>query len=108
MDGAGVITPLAQGWGTDKGAVLAPGSNFPQPELVPVDLGSKQAVIRAEPERMNPAHGAEQLLAGARVPQPQRAVPARAGQQVPSVVEGHPDPVAAMAFQHQGLLAAGH
>src|SRR5205823_2602870 len=68
VDGAGVIIPLTQGWVADQGAVLAAGSNFPQPDHVPVYVCGQQTVIRTKLEGSSPPRGAEKLLAGARIP----------------------------------------
>jgi len=45
------------------------------------------ATVWAEAEGREPPHFAEQLLTGARIPQPQRIIAARAGQEVSGWVE---------------------
>src|SRR4029077_9121484 len=94
---------------TDQGAVFTPSADFPDPQLVAVDLGSQPAVIQTETERdRRRRQRAEELSAGARVPEPQDALPAVARQQVASVVESNTDAGIPVPLQHPRLRPGGH
>src|SRR5262249_16387550 len=81
----------------------------PQPDFVAPDFRAEQTVIRAELDAKgrrtrNPQH----LLPGPRVPEPEHAFPAIAGQQIAGVVEGKTVTSVLDPFQLGSFFAGGY